>query len=266
MLFTFQVRQTEIGIITTFGKFSRTIDQPGFNWRLPYPIQNLYRFDNRIYNFERKFEQATTGDGINLLMTVYAGWRVADPRVYLESLNGDELKAEQALEPLLRNAKTGTLSQHVFSDLVNTNANDLKYDQIEQEMLSKLQNTALTKYGIEIKMLGIKQIGLPESITTKVFARMKEERKTIATQFRADGEKEAKIKRAWADNQANRILSEARAKAIEISGGADAAASEYYLTMQQNPDLAKFIFQRNALEQSLKERTHIDTRSTDPAV
>ena len=255
MLFTFQVRQTEIAVVTTFGKYSRSVTEPGFQWRAPWPVQKVYEFDNRIQNFERKFEQTTTRDGINVLITVYAGWRVADPKTFLESLNGDVLHAEQALEPLIRNMKNGVISQHGFADLISTNQANLKFDQIEQEMLAAVQGQAKTNYGLEVKFLGIKQLGLPESITSKVFDRMKAERQTRVKQFQTEGEKEAKIIRAQADSLANKILAEAKGNAIEVTGAAEAKASESYKVMQQNPELANFLFQRNALEQSLKDRT-----------
>jgi membrane protease subunit HflC len=255
MLFTFQVRQTEIAVLTTFDKYSRSINEPGFNWRLPWPIQKVYRFDNRVQNFERKFEQTTTRDGINVLITVFAGWQIADPRNFLESFSGDSLKAEQALEPLVRTMKTGVLGQHAFGDLISTNTSDLKFDLIEEEMLANIKDQARKNYGIDVRFVRIKQLGLPESITTKVFSRMKAERQTQVTRFLSEGEREAKITRARADSTANQILSDARASAIQITGQAEAKASEYYKVLQQNPELANFLFQRNALEASLKDRT-----------
>lgn len=255
MLFTFQVRQTEIAVLTTFDKYSRSITTPGFNWRLPWPIQKVYRFDNRVQNFERKFEQTTTKDGINVLITVFAGWQIADPRNFLESFSGDSLKAEQALEPLVRTMKTGVLGQHAFGDLISTNAAELKFDAIEDEMLANIKDQARKNYGIDVRFVRIKQLGLPESITAKVFARMKAERQTQVTRFLSEGEREAKITRAEADSTANQILADARASAIQITGQAEAKASEYYKVLQQNPELANFLFQRNALEQSLKDRT-----------
>jgi membrane protease subunit HflC len=265
MLFTFQVRQTEIAVVTTFGKFSRDITTPGFNWRLPWPIQRIYKFDNRIQNFERKFEQTTTRDAINILITVYAGWRVTNPRLYLESLNGDSLKAEQTIEPLIRNAKNGVISQYRFGELISTNQAELKFDQIEKNMLGTVRPAALSTYGIDVAFVGIKQLGLPESITTKVFDRMKAERQTRVKQYQTDGEKAARIIRAEADSKANQIMADAKAKVIEINGNAEARASEYYKVLQQNPELANFIFQRNALEQSLKEKaTLILDQQTPP--
>src|SRR5207244_5489356 len=109
MLFTFQVRQTEVAVVTTFGEYSRSITEPGLKGRLPWPIQKVYEFDNRLQTLERKFDETITKDQKNLVTAVYTGWRVAGPRIITDSLNGDTTKAEQTLEPVLRTAKTGVI-------------------------------------------------------------------------------------------------------------------------------------------------------------
>jgi len=135
MLFSFQVRQTEVAVVTTFGQYSRSITQPGWKWRLPWPIEKVYEFDNRLQIFERKFDETITKDQINLVIAVYVGWRIADPKLFLESFNGDMTKAEQTLEPVIRNAKSGVISKYNFSDLISTNQAELKFDEIEKAML-----------------------------------------------------------------------------------------------------------------------------------
>lgn len=264
MMFAFQVRQTDTVVVTTFGKYSKSITEPDLYWRLPWPIQKIHRFDNRVQNFERVFEQTSTRDAINVLTTVFCGWKVVEPRLYLESLNGDKLKAEAALEPLIRNAKNAVIGQHPFADIVSTNEINTKFDEIEQSILANVKDKALETYGIEIQFTQIKRLGLPESITTKVLERMRAERETKVKQFQAEGEKEARVIRSQADNEANRILAEANAKAIEITGEAEAKASEYYAVLEKNPDLAIFNFQRKAMEDSLKERTTLilDSQTT----
>lgn len=252
MLFTFQVRQTDIAVVTTFGKYSRSITNAGFNLRLPWPIQHVYKFDNRIQNIETKFEETPTRDAINVLATVFAGWQIVRPESYLESLNGDTAKAEQTLANVLQNVKNIVIAQHDFSDLVSTNEASLKFDQIEQEMLAKVQPQAAANYGIAVRFVGIKQLGLPESITARVFERMKAERQTRVKELQAQGDREATKIRAEADTMTNSILTSASVQAIKIAGAAEAKASEYYQVMQKNPELANFIFQINALKLSLK--------------
>ena len=47
LLFVFQVRQSEVALVTTFGKPSRDAG-PGPHFRLPWPIQSVHKFDQRV--------------------------------------------------------------------------------------------------------------------------------------------------------------------------------------------------------------------------
>ncbi|MCL4176790.1 MAG: protease modulator HflC [Verrucomicrobia bacterium] len=257
MLFSYQVRETQVAVVTTFGRFSRSITEPGFRFRLPWPVEKVYEFDKRLQNFESKYDQTITRDQIAIVAQVYVGWRISDPRIFLERFNGDLQEAQRTLEPVMRNAKSEVLGTHAFSDLVSTNTGALKFDQIEQEMLGRIQRQAEELYGMKIELVGIKRLGLPESITTSVFERMRAERQRLVAMYQTEGEREAKIIRANADGQANEILAEARAEAIRVTGEAELKAQEYYAVFEQKPELAIFLLQLKALEEALKERSHL---------
>lgn len=263
MLVCFQVRQTEVVVVTTFGKYSRTVDQPGFGLRAPWPMQSLHRFDNRIRNFERKYETTTTRDGRILLVEVFLGWRVKDARIFLERFGGDVDRAEANLEGILRDAKNGVIGQHPLSDFISPVAQDLKFDQIEQQMLASVKPKALENYGIEVALLGIKQIGLPQAITEKVFERMKAEREALVKKFQGEGAGQAIKIVSEANLERDKILFEAEKQATIIRGEADKKASEYLKTFEQNPELAVFLLKLEALEQALKDRATLilDTKT-----
>ncbi len=255
LLFSFQVRETEVAVVTQFGKFSTPKTEPGLYFKLPWPIQNVYKFENRTQNFEKKFEQTQTKDSRILLITVFAGWKIADPAKFLTSFNGDAAKAEEKLENLIRSAKNGVIGQYDFSDLVSTDPKTLKFDQIEKEMLANVKPLAEKEYGVEVVLLGIKQLGLPENVTTKVFARMKAERERLVKQYTAEGESEATRIRAEAKQKREEILAEAKGKAEIIRGQGDREAAKSYAVFKQEPDLAIFLLRLKALELSLKDRS-----------
>jgi membrane protease subunit HflC len=254
MLFCFQVRTTEVAVVTTFGKYSRSIPDPGLNFRLPLPIQKVYKFDNRLQNFERKFEQTTTKDAKNLLITVFVGWQVSDPKTYLERFNGDSVRAEQSLENLVRNAKNAVIGSYNFSDLVSPDPSQVKFDAVEGDILKALQGPARDTYGVSIELVGIKQLGLPESITGKVFERMRAERNRLVQQFNGEGEAKALEIRSEANRKRDELLAQADADSLRIRGEAEAAASKDYITLEQRPDLAVFLMQIEALKTALKDR------------
>lgn len=255
LLFSFQVRQTEVAVVTRFGKFSDPITTPGLYGKLPWPIERVYKFENRTLNFEKKFEQTQTKDARIILVTVFAGWKIADPAIFLRSFDGDVTKAENTLENLIRTAKNGVLGQYNFSDLVSPDPQTLKFNQIEQEILSDVQKLAKGQYGIDVTLLGIKQLGLPENVTTKVFERMKAERERLVKQLTAEGESEATRIRAEAKQKREEILAKAKGEAEIIRGQGDREAAKSYAVFNEEPDLAIFLMRLKALENSLKDRS-----------
>ncbi|HEY1173982.1 MAG TPA: protease modulator HflC [Verrucomicrobiae bacterium] len=255
LLFSFQVRQTQVAVVTQFGKFSAPQTQPGLYFKLPWPIQQVYKFENRLQNFEKKFEQTPTKDSRIILITVFAGWKIADPAKFLTSFDGDAAKAEEKLENLIRTAKNGVIGQYDFADLVSADPKTLKFDEIEKKMLEAVQPLAKEQYGVDVVLLGIKQLGLPENVTTKVFARMKAERERLVKQLTSEGEKEAAIIRAEAKQKREEIIAEARGKAEIIRGEGDREAAKSFAVFKQEPDLAIFLLRLKALEASLKDRS-----------
>jgi membrane protease subunit HflC len=255
LLFCFQVRNTEVAVVTTFGRYSRDITEPGLYFRLPVSIQSVYRFDNRLQNFERKFEESTTRDARNLLVTMYVGWRIESARKFLELFGGDMAKAENTLEGLVRNAKNAVIGRYVFSDLISPDPNAVKFDQFEADVLKEIAGPASEKYGIKIELVGVKQLGLPEAITGKVFERMRAERDRLVKQYQGEGNARAQEIRSEADRKRDEVLAKARADALRIMGEADAQASKELAILEKNPGLAVFLYQVNALKESLRERT-----------
>lgn len=256
LLTLFQLRESELGVVTTFGRFSRSLSEPGLYVRWPWPVQRVYRFDKRIQNFERKFEQTTTADGRSLIISAFLGYRISNPRLFLERFAGGDLtSAELNLEGLLRDTKNGVIGRHAFADLISTNRSRVRLRDIEQEMLTLIQPKAEANYGITIELLGIKQLGLPESITTKVFERMKAERQRLVKQYQSEGEAEGIRIQAEADRTRQEILAQAEAQALVIRGQGEAEAAKSYVIFEQNPELAVFLIQLNALFTSLKDRS-----------
>ncbi|HUR46303.1 MAG TPA: protease modulator HflC [Candidatus Saccharimonadales bacterium] len=256
LLFVFQVRKTEVAVVTTFGRPTRNITEPGPYWKWPWPIQSVHKFDNRVHNFEGKFEQVYTPDGYSLLLMVYVGWTIREPDNFFPRFNGSTAKAQESLEGLLRNAYSGVVGKHPFGHFISTDEKELKFVEIEKEMLDRIQNDSRSiTNGIEIKFLGIKKMGLPESVTELVFKRMQTERELAETKIRSEGERQAADIRSGADLQTARLLADAEATATRTRSQGDAEAAKSYAIFERSPDLANFLLQLNGLELFLKEKT-----------
>jgi modulator of FtsH protease HflC len=254
-LCAFQVRTTEVAVVTLFGKPSRDITQPGLYWKWPPPINVVHKFDQRAQNLEDKFTEDLTADGNNLLTSVYVGWRISDPKLFFPKFVGSVTRAEENLSGVVRSAKAAIVGKHPLSDFVSADSDGSKFAAIEAEILAAVQGQVhANQYGVEIEFLGFKKLGLPESVSTSVFERMTSERQVLINAAQYDGEAQAQKIRSDADRRAAEVIAAARGQALQIQGQGEAEAAKYLATFQQNPELANFLFRLNALESVLRER------------
>lgn len=255
LLFVFQVRTTEVAVVTTFGKPTKPITEPGAYFKWPWPIQNVYLFDKRIHSFEDTFEETLTQDSFNLLVMLYVGWSISEPDVFLRRFaNGSVEEAQHTLEGLVRSAKQAVIGKSNFSDFISTDPEKVKLAEIERRILESVQNNQ-SQYGITVHFLGIKKLGLPESITEKVIARMEAERRKYVSQLEGEGEEQSTKIRSGAEKERDNILARAEAEAKRIRGEGEAEAAKYYSVFRQDPDFATFLQKVAALEQVLQGRS-----------
>jgi len=269
LLFTFQVRQQEVVVVTRFGKPDRQITEPGLKFRLPWGIEMVHRFDQRVQNFEDKLTEGLSRDSYNLLTSVYVGWKITNPTNFFPRFAGNPnpiAEAEKVLERTLGHQKSAVVGKHPLSDFVSATDKGTNFIAIEQEILTAVQNEVRAQnYGLEVEFLGIKKLQLPESVTQNVFDRMTAERKLLADKSQFEGEADAQKIRSDANRRAAEMLANAEGRATEIKGQGEAQAAKSLAVFQQNPELATFVFRLDALDATLKDRsTLIFDQHTEP--
>jgi len=268
LLFVFQVRTSEVAVVTTFGKPTRPITDAGPYYKWPWPIQKVYKFDQRIQNFEDRLTEGVTKDSFNLLTSVYVGWKIDDPAAFFPKFAGSLnpiAEAERKLQELLGNVKQAIVGNHALSDFVSTTDNATNLLWIEREMLGAIQSRISTNnWGLEVTFLGIKRLQLPESVSKTVFERMQAERKVLADTSKYEGDREAGTIRSEADRNAAIMLSQADGMALQIRGEGEAQAAESLRVFNQNPNLANFIFDLDALKDFLKDRSVLILNADTP--
>ena len=260
LLFTFQVRRSETAVVATFGKPVAAYTNAGAYLKMPWPIQKVYKYDQRVQNFVDKYSQTPTADNNMLLTSVYVGWKISDAGQFLQLFPGDPSSslpnAQGKLEGMLRTAKSAVIGQHPLSDFVNADPKALKFDVIEHEIEQSVQSELQTNnYGMEIEFLGFEKIGLPESVTQNVFDRMKSERQVQISLAENTGKSDAQKIQSAADADAAKTIANAQATATRIRAEGEAAAAKTLPIFQQNPDLAVFLLRIDAIKQSLNQRS-----------
>lgn len=254
--FVFQVRQTETVIVTRFGKPVRPISQPGLYFKWPLPIERVHRFDSRARLYEGVLEETNTAGNEPIIVHSFVIWRIADPAMYLMRVQ-DLTSAEEKLRSLLRNTQNTVIGRHYFSEFVNTAPEQIRFEQIEQEMKQEIATMALANYGIQVDAVGIKRLMINEKVTEKVFERMKADRKRRSESILAAGNAQAERIRSDALAKQKELIAVAESQAKAIRGAGDAEAAQYYQMLQADPQLAMFLRDVEALKKILKERSTV---------
>ena len=258
LLFVFQVRKSEVAVVTTFGKpNAQPYVEPGAYFKWPWPIQKVYKFDERVQNFEGKYDENYTSDSITLMTSVYVGWKISDAATFFPKFSGGSLSAAQVqLEQMIRSAKNAVIGKHTLSEFVNADPKELHFDAIEQQIELAVEAQLQTNnYGIKLEFLGFKKIGLPESITQAVFTRMTSDRTILINKYTFQGEGDAQKIKSKADREAADTVNNAIADATRIRGEGEAEAAKVLPVFQQNPELANFLLRIDALQQTLNQRS-----------
>ncbi|PYJ03369.1 MAG: hypothetical protein DME25_12520 [Verrucomicrobia bacterium] len=260
LLFCFQVRQSEVAVVTTFSRPTAPITEPGLHFKLPWPIQRVHKLDQRVQSFDQdKLTQGLTKDNFNLLTSVYLGWKITEATNFFPRFAASAnpiAEAERRLEEALGNAEIGVIGKHPLSDFVSATDEGTNFVAIEREILTAVQSLVrANNFGLEIEFIGLKKLELPENVTQAVFERMTSERKVLADKSQFEGEAEAQKIRSEAERKAAEMLAQAKGQATQIKGRGEAEAAKSLAVFQQQPELANFIFRLNALEDSLKEHS-----------
>lgn len=263
-VFSFQLNQTEIAVVTTLGR-PEVVAEPGLHFRWPFPFQKVYRFDKRIRCFEGssgKLEETSTGDAHNIIVGIYVNYRIKDAEAFFKQLQ-DIPNAESVLNDRMRSVKNATFGKFKFAEIINTNVEMLKINAIQQEIQQELASQ-LAPFGIEIVGVGINSLGVPPTITEQVYDRMIAERKKLATEEISQGQAEAKKIRITAETTRDQKLAEAEAEALRIRADGDAAAVKSYEVFARNPELAEFIRKMEALRSVIRNKTTIIFNTDTP--
>jgi membrane protease subunit HflC len=257
-LISFQVRETESCLVTTFGKATTEdeIIRPGWYFKWPFPIQQVHRFDSRMRTYEVESEETTTAGGDPIIVSTYVVWKISKPLEFFNATKTVKRAQGELLHSRIRNTQNNVIGRHYFSELVNSDSSKIAFEGIQNEMLKTLQqDIADAKCGIEITALGIKQLKVSEEVSKEVFERMRAERNRRAEVITSQGKGEAIKIETDAKSKAEELITAAEARAMAIRGKGDAEAAKHYEKLDADPELAMLLRDIEALQNILENRT-----------
>jgi len=285
------VDETEFVVVERLGRIVAVYDHPndrGWQWKAPWPIDTVRRFDRRLQVLAPAGREVFTRDRKNLLVEASVCWRIAEshesstdalsrPVVQFFRGLGTKPVAEARLGSRLQSLLTTQVGRVSLSDLLSAETSESPPDddsplpRLANELKAQLQQQPdepqswTGRLGLEIVDVRIHRLNLPSGNLQAVYERMRSERQKIAERYRSAGLAESTLIRAQADRQSGEVLARARAEAERIKAGGEAEALRVLNAAHaRDPEFAQRLQALDAYRELLNEKTTLILSADSP--
>ena len=258
----FVVDQRQFGVVYALGEIKEVVKEPGLNFKLPPPFQNVSYIDKRLLTLETgDTEPMLTAEKQRMVIDWYVRWRISEPTEYIRNVGLDEATGANQLNRVVRNAFQEEVNKHTVKELLSTKRQAVS-DAVMKEVIEKVRGAK--PWGIEVVDVRITRADYVDAITESVYRRMEAERKRVANELRSTGAAEGEKIRADADRQREVTVANAYRDAQKIKGEGDAqAASTYAEAFGRDANFAQFYRNLDALKGSFNKKG--DVMVVDPS-
>ena len=261
----FVVDQRQFGVVYQLGQIKDVITQPGLNFKLPPPFQNVSYIDKRLLTLDSTdTEPLLTAEKQRVVIDWYVRWRITDPQAYIRNVGLDENAGAMQLNRVVRNAFQEEINRRTVGELISAQRDSLMND-VKREVTESVKGAK--PWGIDIVDVRITRADYVESITESVYRRMQAERQQVANELRSTGQAEGEQIRADADRQREVTVANAYRDAEKVRGEGDAEATRVYgEAFGRDPQFAEFYRSLDAYKASIGQKGDvlvIDPQSSD---
>ncbi|MDI1238278.1 MAG: protease modulator HflC [Polaromonas sp.] len=258
----FVVDQRQFGVVYALGQIKEVILEPGLNFKLPPPFQNVSYIDRRLLTLDSTdAEPMLTAEKQRVVIDWYVKWRITQPSEYIRNVGLDERAGANQLNRVVRNAFQEAINKRTVKDLLSLKREALMAD-VKTEVLEVVRGAK--PWGIDVIDVRITRVDYVEAITESVYRRMEAERKRVANELRSTGAAEGEKIRADADRQREVTIANAYREAQKIKGEGDAeAAAAYSDAFGRDPQFAQFYRSLDAYKASFDKKG--DVMVIDPS-
>ena len=261
----FVVDQRQFGVVYALGQIKEVITEPGLNFKLPPPFQNVSYIDKRLLTLDSSdTEPVLTAEKQRVVIDWYVRWRITDPSEYIRNVGLDESAGALQLNRVVRNAFQEEINKRTVKELLSLKREALMAD-VKREVLESVKGQK--PWGVDVVDVRITRVDYAETITESVYRRMEAERKRVANELRSTGAAEGEKIRADADRQREIAIANAYRDAQKVKGEGDAEAAKLYAdAFGKDPQFAQFYRSLDAYKASLSKKGDVmvlDPSTTD---
>jgi membrane protease subunit HflC len=258
----FVVDQRQFGVVYALGQIKEVITEPGLNFKLPPPFQNVSYIDKRLLTLDSPdTEPMLTLEKQRVVIDWFVRWRIIDPLQYIRNVGLDEAAGANQLNRVVRNAFQEEINRRTVRELLSSKREQLMAD-VKREVIQVVKGAK--PWGIDVIDVRITRVDYVEAITESVYRRMEAERKRVANELRSTGAAEGEKIRADADRQREITVANAYRDAQKIKGEGDGqAAAIYGEAFSRDAQFAQFYRSLDAYKATFNKKA--DVMVLDPA-
>lgn len=258
----FVVDQRQFGVVYALGQIKDVITEPGLNFKLPPPFQNVSYIDKRLLTLDSSdSEPMLTAEKQRVVIDWFVRWRITEPTEYIRNVGLNETAGASQLNRVVRNAFQEEINKRTVKELLSLKREALMAD-VKAEVLDKVRGDK--PWGVDVVDVRITRVDYVEAITESVYRRMEAERKRVANELRSTGAAEGEKIRADADRQREVTIANAYREAQKIKGEGDAEAAHIYAeAFGKDPQFAQFYRSLDAYKSSFANKS--DVMVLDPS-
>lgn len=271
-------QENEYKLIRQFGKVQQVVSTAGLSFKIPF-IQSVDTLPKEILMYDLPASDVITSDKKSMIVDSYVLWKVTDPLKFTQTLSGSVYNAENRINATVYNATKNTVSSMTQDEVIKSRdgkmtvtvseteeeveSNDLVLEEkkevveiksLTEEIMEEIGDVE-TQYGIDILVVEVKKLDLPDDNKQAVYNRMVSERENIAAQYTAEGEAQAKMIQNTTDKEVSIMLSEAHAQAEQLVAEGEAEymriLSDAYAD-ESRSEFYSFVRSLDAAKESLK--------------
>lgn len=214
----FTVYETQQALVLQFGRFIKTVTEPGLHYKLPF-VQNVVYIDRRVLDFDAPAEEVILGDQKRLVVDAFARYRIVDAQRFYQAVR-DEAGLRQRIDAILDASLRKVLGDTPLFTILSADRSSLMA-RIRDDTNSRVKN-----FGVDVVDVRIKRADLPPENSEAIYRRMQTEREREAKELRAQGYELGQRIRASADRERRVIIAEAQKKSQIIRGQGDGEATK----------------------------------------
>jgi len=244
-LSAFTVNQRELAIKLQVGEVVIDHYEPGLHFKIPV-IQTVRKFPKRILNIDDAPQRVFTLDRTAMTVDYFVKWRIDNELLFYTSTGGSQSIARDRLREFIKNSIVTEFGKRSIQEAISVE---------RVELMDKILLTASeTAAGIGVKLVDfrVKQVEFVDVVRNSVYNQMREERRRIAAETRAEGREAAELIKSTADKDRTVLLAEAYRDGQIIRGVGDARAAEIYASAYtKDPEFYAFYRSIDAYRKSL---------------